>query len=121
MILNQRTYQASRMTVGIIDSHGEYQDAVESSFWVVGYIEEATPRTLVVLDDEGARTRAKFVMVTEPDQPQLHGMETLPRRRADRVTYKGREYLVIEARDNTDHTEGIPHYWYALSEIGPDE
>lgn len=121
MILGLKNYAATRYTEGRTDASGDYQDRIERTFFVVGYIEEATPRTLIVLDDEGARTRAKFVMVTEPDQIQLQTMQVRPKRRADRVTYKGKDYSIQEARDNTDHEEGIPHYWYSLSEIGEDE
>lgn len=121
MILGLKPYTAIRFTNGTTDSNGEYQDSVASSFGITAYIEEASPRTLIVLDDEGARTKAKFVMVTEPDAPELEPMIVLPKRRADRVIYKGREYSIGAKRDNTDHTEGIPHYWYTLSEIGADE
>ncbi len=98
----------------------------ESGDWVAPTILLAASRPqpvgpeLIQMLDEAARTGARFVIYAEGNQPALQVVERDEEDfAADRVPYKGRDYVVTSLGDWDDMPLGYPDY--ILLAFAPDE
>lgn len=85
---------------------------------VLATVTPLDPRTAVLIS-EGMRTTARWEMYAAEDEPELRCGNVVGEHAADRVTYRGRDYVVQSVEDMTT-TAGRPHRHYVLTEIGDD-
>lgn len=100
--------------------NGKYVPGETTTLTVMAAIQPLSPREIEMLP-EGARTRARWALFCDPDQPPLQCTDLSNDTAADRVSWAGREFVVYQNGDWMAHQTGIPHYAYALLEVGADE
>ncbi len=105
---------------------GSYVDGVyvpgvaDPPFQVVGSVDVMNNRIVDMLP-EGARTRARFILYCDSQQPKLKVTDLSDPRNGDKLTVQGKSYRVTEIGDWTHHVIGVPHVQYVMLEIGDDE
>lgn len=119
-----REYTVHRTAQGsVVD--GDFVPGSPSEFPVVGVLDPLTPKQIEQLP-EGSRTKAKWQLTLDADQPELRSVDIVGDTAADRVAYKGRLLVVHAIWDASDPPLGSPggelaHRHYHLTEEGADE
>jgi len=107
--------------VTITPQSGSYSGGVWTSTPGASYQATATiipaPKEELERLPEGARTKSYWLIYVEGEELTVGS----PGKAADRVTWQGRELVVIAESDYSAHASGVPHRAYLLAEVGDDE
>lgn len=99
---------------------GKYQANPAPPFRMLASVQPLDPEMIQRLP-EGARTSAKFALFADDMQPVLRTAQLNPLTESDIVEYLGRAYRLESLGDWTAHSDGLPHFAYAMIKIGDDE
>jgi len=115
MLLGASTVTVTPQTGAWAD--GEWTSSAGASYTVTATIVPIGQEDLQRLP-EAARASARWMMYVEGSPSLSMGGGSSA---ADRVTWQGRELVVVGIIDYSMHATGLPHKAYILAEVGDDE
>lgn len=101
-------------------SGGEYSPSLQAPFSIRANVQPMSPEMAQLLP-ESARTSGKWVVYAAARQPEIKTVDLVNGSQADRIRYRGRDYVALSVADWSAHRAGIPHRAYVLTAIGEDE